>query len=483
MVQYAMNDENQRGDEVTADLDGAYKSVYFDNTKDMLGGLNKVSPSFCLAKWFNVSIHIPTGRTHSCYHPRTHKVPLEELAADPGALHNTKYKKEQRKKMLLGERPSECSFCWDIEDTGNMSDRAYRSFDVNSPGIIDEALAVGFEGNPAPKYLEVNFNQACNLKCTYCSPHLSTEWHKEIKEHGPYRLFDRTHNDDGWMKEQGWVPDNSPVNPYLVAFWEWFPTVYDKLKTFRMTGGEPLMDKNTFKIFDHVKNNPKSDLTLSITSNCCPPKGQWQKFIDDLKVITDQNAIDHFMLFCSLDTWGEQAEYIRTGLHFDTLYKNVTQFLSEGEKHSLTFIVTCNILCLPNWMTYFENILRLRQEYNTDRQLVWFDTPMLTDPKWLSLKLASKEMLQPLLNSIEFMEQNKETISNRFKGFKDYEIDKVKRLYDWAVEPMPKEEEILHKKNFIMHFREHDKRRKTNLKETFPEMIEFIEECEGLINE
>lgn len=478
-----MNDENQRGDEVTADLDGAYKSVYFDNTKDMLGGLNKVSPSFCLAKWFNVSIHIPTGRTHSCYHPRTHKVPLEELAADPGALHNTKYKKEQRKKMLLGERPSECSFCWDIEDTGNMSDRAYRSFDVNSPGIIDEALAVGFEGNPAPKYLEVNFNQACNLKCTYCSPHLSTEWHKEIKEHGPYRLFDRTHNDDGWMKEQGWVPDNSPVNPYLVAFWEWFPTVYDKLKTFRMTGGEPLMDKNTFKIFDHVKNNPKSDLTLSITSNCCPPKGQWQKFIDDLKVITDQNAIDHFMLFCSLDTWGEQAEYIRTGLHFDTLYKNVTQFLSEGEKHSLTFIVTCNILCLPNWMTYFENILRLRQEYNTDRQLVWFDTPMLTDPKWLSLKLASKEMLQPLLNSIEFMEQNKETISNRFKGFKDYEIDKVKRLYDWAVEPMPKEEEILHKKNFIMHFREHDKRRKTNLKETFPEMIEFIEECEGLINE
>ena len=478
-----MNDENQRGDEVTADLDGAYKSVYFDNTKDMLEGLNKVSPSFCLAKWFNVSIHIPTGRTHSCYHPRTHKVPLEELAADPGALHNTKYKKEQRKKMLLGERPSECSFCWDIEDTGNMSDRAYRSFDVNSPGIIDEALAVGFEGNPAPKYLEVNFNQACNLKCTYCSPHLSTEWHKEIKEHGPYRLFDRTHNDDGWMKEQGWVPDNSPVNPYLVAFWEWFPTVYDKLKTFRMTGGEPLMDKNTFKIFDHVKNNPKSDLTLSITSNCCPPKGQWQKFIDDLKVITDQNAIDHFMLFCSLDTWGEQAEYIRTGLHFDTLYKNVTQFLSEGEKHSLTFIVTCNILCLPNWMTYFENILRLRQEYNTDRQLVWFDTPMLTDPKWLSLKLASKEMLQPLLNSIEFMEQNKETISNRFKGFKDYEIDKVKRLYDWAVEPMPKEEEILHKKNFIMHFREHDKRRKTNLKETFPEMIEFIEECEGLINE
>ncbi|MTV59051.1 radical SAM protein, partial [Streptococcus pneumoniae] len=88
------------------------------------------------------------------------------------------------------------------------------------------------------------------------------------------------------MEKQGWLPDNSPNNPYLTAFWDWFPTVYSSLKTFRMTGGEPLMDKNTFKIFDYVKNNPSEQLQLSITSNCCPPKGQWQKFIDDLKEIT-----------------------------------------------------------------------------------------------------------------------------------------------------------------------------------------------------
>lgn len=469
-----------RGDEVISDTTGMYKSIYFENTKEMLDGLNKVSPSFCLAKWFNVSVHIPTGRTHSCYHPKTHKVPLEELAADPGALHNTRYKKEQRKKMLLGERPSECSFCWDIEDTGNISDRAYRSFDVNSPDVIKEALTVGFDGNPAPKYLEVNFSQACNFKCAYCSPHLSTDWHQEIKQHGPYILTDRTHNDDGWMKDQGWLPDNSLKNPYLIAFWEWFPTVYDKLKTFRMTGGEPLMDKNTFKIFDYVKKHPNRRLQLSITSNCCPPKGQWQKFIDDLKIITDHDSIDHFMLFCSLDTWGQQAEYIRTGLDFNTLYNNITQYLRDSNKHSLTFIVTCNILCLPSWMTYIKNILELRKTFNTDRQLIWFDTPMLTDPKWMSMKLASREMLQPLLNSIEFMEENRETVSNRFKGFKDYEIDKVRRLYDWAVTPMPIEEELLHKKNFHLYFQQYDMRRSLNVREVFPEMIDFINECGAL---
>ena len=249
-----------------------------------------------------------------------------------------------------------------------------------------------------------------------------------------------------------------------------------------MTGGEPLMDKNTFKIFDHVKKNPHKDLQLSITSNCCPPKGQWQKFIDDLKEITDQNAIDHFMLFCSLDSWGKQAEYIRSGMDFDVLYKNITQYLRESNKHSLTFIITCNILCLPGWMEYFQNILQLRKTYNTDRQLIWFDTPMLTDPKWMSMKLATKEMLQPLLDSIEFMEANKETVENRYKGFKDYEIDKVRRLYDWASEPMSEKDEILYKKNFHKYFEQHDARRKLDIRETFPVMLPFINECKELCN-
>jgi hypothetical protein len=122
----------------------------------------------------------------------------------------------------------------------------------------------------------------------------------------------------------------------------------------------------------------------------------------------------------------------------------------------------------------------MRQQYNTDRQLIWFDTPMLHDPKWMSMKLASKEMLQPLLNIIEFMKQNKETTLNRYKGFKDYEIDKLQRLYDWAIVPLTPKEEVLHKKNFISHFRQHDERRNTNLKNTFPQLLSFIEECETL---
>jgi hypothetical protein len=68
--------------------------------------------------------------------------------------------------MLLGFRPEECNFCWQIEDSGTeLSDRAYRSKDVYEEGLIQEALDIGSAGNAKPRYVEVNFNQACNFKC------------------------------------------------------------------------------------------------------------------------------------------------------------------------------------------------------------------------------------------------------------------------------------------------------------------------------
>jgi len=463
-----------KGDEVTT-VNGRFESKYLNDSESVFSALNNVSPSFCLAKWYNVSIHIPTGRTHSCYHPPTHQIPLKEIAIDVSALHNTRYKKNQRKLMLKGERPIECGFCWQIEDSGTqLSDRAYRSKDVYEPGLIEEALTIE---NPNPRYVEVNFNQACNLKCSYCSPHLSTEWNKEIDRHGPYLLADnKTHNDTQWMKNQNMVPNNSLDNPYLLAFWEWLPQIYPTLHTFRMTGGEPLMDKNTFRMFDYVKEHPSERLHLSITSNCCPPKGQWDKFMASLKEITDADAVNHFMLFCSLDSWGKQAEYIRNGLDFCTLYTNITDYLKNGRKHSLTFIITFNALSYSGFVKYIENIHKLRNEYNTDRQLIWFDIPMLNDPMWLNPKLLPN-MVGELERAMEFMKANEEGEHNRFKGFKDFEISKVQRLIDW-VKNDSKFDRTTAMKNFYLFFSQHDERRGTDFLNTFPELTDFWNTCE-----
>ena len=64
----------------------------YQKTKNML---DKVGCGMCLAKWTQTTIHLQMGQTHSCHHPRTHKIPVGELKRNPSALHNTSYKKQK----------------------------------------------------------------------------------------------------------------------------------------------------------------------------------------------------------------------------------------------------------------------------------------------------------------------------------------------------------------------------------------------------
>jgi len=78
----------------------------------------EAGPTFCLAKWHHVTMYLQSGETHSCYHPRPHRIPLHELEENPSALHNTWEKKMERKLMLEGGKPEGCQYCWNIEAMG-----------------------------------------------------------------------------------------------------------------------------------------------------------------------------------------------------------------------------------------------------------------------------------------------------------------------------------------------------------------------------
>jgi hypothetical protein len=54
------------------------------------------SESFCAAKWYNATIWLGSGQTTSCHHPLPHQVSVEEVLANPKALHNTQKKKSER---------------------------------------------------------------------------------------------------------------------------------------------------------------------------------------------------------------------------------------------------------------------------------------------------------------------------------------------------------------------------------------------------
>lgn len=153
-----------------------------------------LGPALCLAKWKQISLHLPTGLNNSCYHPPLHPIDPVAIAVNPAALHNTKHKKEQRKIMLRQERPSECSYCWNMEDQGKLSDRHYRSGEPWAAVDFEKIRNSDGTEDAIPSYVEVNFNHACNLKCSYCSPQFSSSWADEVARDGGYPTS-TSHND------------------------------------------------------------------------------------------------------------------------------------------------------------------------------------------------------------------------------------------------------------------------------------------------
>tara|TARA_Y100001958_G_scaffold157551_1_gene152922 strand:+ start:8 stop:1447 length:1440 start_codon:yes stop_codon:yes gene_type:complete len=469
--------DNIKGDKVH-EQDGQLESDFFRSARLAKDKLDTISPSMCLAKWSQVSLHLPTGLNNSCYHPPLHKIDAEEVARDPAALHNTAIKKQQRKMMVDGQRPSECSYCWNIEDTGNYSDRHYRSGEPWAMMDFDKIKEGGWEANINPRYVEVNFNHACNFACTYCSPQFSTTWGQEIDKHGAYPTI-KEHNAPEHFKGRNRPVPAREENPYVDAFWKWWPDMYKDLKHFRMTGGEPMMDKNTYKVFDWVLANPKPDLHLNVTSNFCPPNEKlWDKYLDYVKRICAEENVEHFMNFVSVDSWGSQAEYLRRGLDFDRMWHHVDQFLTEiPGRNSITFIITYNNLSIVGIKKLLQGILELRKKHSKDYQRIWFDTPLLREPDWQNIQILPESYQMLHEDTIEWMKQNIETRDNRLHCIKDFEIQRMER--DLAYMRKRSVDVDRKRADFWKFFKEYDKRHNHDIRQIFPEMQQFFDVCES----
>jgi organic radical activating enzyme len=438
-----------------------------------------LGPALCLAKWKQVSFHLPTGLNNSCYHPPLHQISVEDLKRT-GGLHNTEHKKQQRKLMLNGQRPSECQYCWNMEDLGKLSDRHYRSGESWAAVDFEKIRnSTGDEDDVIPSYVEVNFNHACNLKCSYCSPQFSSSWADETNRDGAYPTSTPHNAPEHFTGSRRVIPSRES-NPYVEAFWAWWPTLYPQLRHFRMTGGEPLMDRNTYRVFDYVLAAPHPELHLNVTSNFSVEDALFEKYLDYVKRLCN-TQIEHFMQYVSLDSGrGSQAEYIRHGMDSQRVVTNVNRYLHEApSRNSLTFIITMNNLSVSGFREYMEWILHLRQSYSKTYQRVWFDTPVLQQPAWQSLQILPESYAVKLEQCADWMETQ---ITTGLHGFRDYEVQRLRRDIAWMREGQ-KQDNSVTKADFYRFFSEHDRRRDTDFLRTFPEMRAWWEECKYWSNQ
>lgn len=436
-----------------------------------------LGPALCLAKWKQVSLHLTTGLNNSCYHPPLHPIDPAAIADNPAALHNTEHKKQQRRIMLRNERPEECSYCWNMEDQGKLSDRHYRSGEPWAAVDFETIKNSTGDEDVVPSYVEVNFNHACNLRCSYCSPQFSTGWADEVSRWGGYPTS-TVHN----APEHFASTNRRPIparesNPYVTAFWQWWPALYPELEHFRMTGGEPLMDRNTYRVFDYVLANPSRKLHLNVTSNFSVEPELFKRYLDSVKQICD-GRIEHFMQYVSVDSGlPAQAEYIRHGLDYMRMFGYVDRYLTEVSSYnSLTFIITMNNLSVTGLKPLLNWILHLRRTHSRTYQRVWFDTPVLRQPAWQSLQILPESYAVQLEQARQFMLEHMEDSRYPHQGFKDFEVARLDRDIAW-MRSAQAQDHTQTKADFYRFFCEHDRRRGTDFLATFPEMRAWWSEC------
>lgn len=407
--------------------------------------INAVSPSFCMAKWLQVTIDLVNGTNHSCHHPQRHAIPLDELKKNPSALHNTAFKKEQRKMMLEGVRPPECNYCWQAEDAGVLySDRIIKSTDPWSWPEFDKVKSMPWDQDVNPTFLEVMFDDLCNFSCAYCKQDISTGVASEIKSFGAYKLSTST-NRYASLDE---LSTRASKEPYLEAFWKWFPEVLRSLKVLRVTGGEPLLSKDFNKLLEYLVAHPQPNLEFAVNSHLGHSRRRMGEFVEVFKKLRDGKTVKNFEIYTSVDTAGEDAEFIRHGLDYSLWLENM-RFISEKlPQQRIVIMCTFNILSILSFPDLLKDVVELKKLNPS----ILIDISFLRDPFYLRADIADEYLMQKMSELPSLME-------SYGAFFSEHEVKKMKNVVSWAQSKSIGSEEDLYRINFFKFIFEYGRRK------------------------
>jgi organic radical activating enzyme len=428
------------------------------------------SDSFCGAKWYNATIWLGSGMTTSCHHPLPHKVSVEEVINNFKALHNTSRKKQERSQMQQGERPAGCEYCWKIEDIGrdNISDRVYKTV-IYSDEDLDHAYRLDADSDVDLQTLEIAFDRTCNFACSYCNPAFSSTWVNDLDRNGPYNgLVSDGRNHFTHTHDSSQLYRFGEQNPYVDAFFRWWESdLHRTLKELRLTGGEPLMSGETWKLLEWFKNND-TDMKFAMNSNL----GAKDDLID--RLIDATNSIKHFHLYTSNESVGLQSEYIRDGLNWDKWIGNVHKVLESGNLEGFHMMCTVNALCLDSLPEFLNQCLEWKDLCGRDYPT--FSLNILRFPSFQSpLVLPDQIRNQYKINLQQWFDANCNS-----PLLHQFEINQLQRLIDYLdvvkTPHLGAAEQSVLQQDFKKFFSQYDQRRGKNFATTFPTLAEWYNE-------
>jgi organic radical activating enzyme len=333
----------------------------------------------------------------------------------------------------------------------------------------DNELDVAYQSDPNQdvnlRTLEIAFDRTCNFACSYCNPAFSTTWARDIKQGGAYTDMTtdgRNHFTHSHESAEPYKKDET--NPYVEAFYKWWETdLHKSLDELRITGGEPMMSPNLWRLLDWIETQGEKirpGMRLAINSNLGAKQDIIDKFKQKLK------NFDNFHLYTSNESTFGQAEYIRDGLNYNQWHDNMFSMMKENIPSEIHNMATINALCLETLPQFLENLVQLKTASKLYGPSLNFTLNILRFPSFQSPLVLPDDLRNLFKTNLE------KFLLNNEKYLEHMEVNHTQRLIDYLdVVKTPHagaatQEKL--QKDFKTFYSQYDHRRGKNFVETFP---------------
>lgn len=398
----------------------------------------------CPAKWAWSTLSLNRGLTKSCHRTSQSELTTENFFE----FHNTPLKIKDRESMLRGEWPEQsCKYCKNIESRGESSDRTRH---LSLPYITPvELQADSTATHVSPTLLEVYFNNVCNLGCLYCHDSYSSTIEAENKKFGIFQA--------GGVKlhpyEEPWQFKN-----LVPLFWQWFETGFLSIKRLHLGGGELFYQKEFFKVLDFIDEHPNADCEFNIITNLMVSHELLQSTVERFKNMLIKRKLKRVDITCSIDCWGEPAEYVRWGLKLDHWEKNFQYLLKQK-----WLTLNINQTIIPLTIKTMPALINKLKQWRLDRPVGHFFSGAFPVEDYLKLDVLGEETFaQDIKQVLDCMPQGS-TQDIEAYNYMNGILSQIKntRL------------DVDRTRDMITYLDEKDRRRGTNWRNVFPWLTEI----------
>jgi MoaA/NifB/PqqE/SkfB family radical SAM enzyme len=263
--------------------------------------------------------------------------------------------------------------------------------------------------------LQIAFGNFCNYKCRYCYPRYSTEWNKDAKllKKDWHENKEFNHLTDIVMTERQTYDYEKKIIEELKK------QDLSNVRDIGIFGGEPFLSRHWEQFVELLNEKANlSKIKIQINSNFSIfPK---EKIIN---LLTKFRKVD---LRASIEAKGSLAEYIRSGLVWNTFENNVKKW-QEVAKHNksiqLRVHMAHNIYSI-NKLLEFEEWLFDMNLHNS------YVSAGVFSPEWLDpVKVLNDDQLDQcleILKNIKYLDLN-DTVIERLK-YRNYQENQPQML-------------------------------------------------------